>query len=732
MTAEPIRIGHFALPLPLHQGFDYRLPAGVPLQPGMRCRLPFGSGSKVGLLLSLREENTPRDDLKPIEACLDEQPLLSAELMELARWAADYYLQPIGEVLFLCLPKALRKGQPAQDTRVTVWRPLPADEADLQALARKAPKQHALYLALLDEPEGMSAQRLREQAGGWRNAMRGLIGKGLAEAVQGEDLNWPQQEAEFPPLTAEQQAVVDAIAPRLDRFGSHLIQGVTGSGKTEIYLSLMRQVIDAGRQVILLAPEIGLTPQLVDRFRRRLGRPVLLSHSGQGDTERYRNWDRFRRGVAPVLIGTRSALFSDCPDLGLIVVDEEHDASYRQQDGVRYHARDVAIRRAQQLGIPVILGSATPSSETLYNLRRAHAERHWLRQRVGGGQPPRIELLDVSQVKPVCGCSPRLLQAVESHLEAGGQALLFLNRRGYAPVVMCHECGWQAQCHQCDARMTLHQSINRLVCHHCGSQQPMPPVCPGCGEGEIRHHGVGTEQLEGFLAERFAGTPVIRVDRDTVSASRSLASRLEGLRDGRPAILVGTQMLAKGHDYPNISLVGVLDADQALYSSFYRASERLIQTVLQVAGRAGRADRPGQALLQTAFPQHPLMQGLTMQDYDALMQPILQERELLGFPPAARAITLQVDARTLEASLQRLQQFRQMLDEAGLPEGVRRIGPIPALMTRRIGRYRAQLSLLAPDVTRLRQALRPLMPLLLKPPNRSDSRLTIEVDPPDL
>ena len=725
-------MGRFALPLPLHQGFDYRVPASLDLQPGMRCRLPFGSGFRTGILLEWVDGESARNDLKAVEERLDEEPLLSERMLELARWVADYYLQPIGELLFLFLPRALRRGQPLKDQRVTCWRPLDADEDMLENLARRAPKQHALYLSLLDHPEGMSAQALRELHGDWRAAMRGLVDKGLAESHCGDGLDWPEQPPEFPPLTADQQAAVEAISSRLDGFGSHLLQGVTGSGKTEVYLALMRRVIEQGRQVILLAPEIGLTPQLVDRMRRRLGRPVLLSHSAQGDAERLRNWDLFRRGRAPVLIGTRSALFSDCPDLGLIVVDEEHDASYRQQDGVRYHARDVAIRRAQQLDIPVILGSATPSSETLYNLRRPHAHRYWLRQRVGGGQPPAIELVDSGRIQPVCGCTPQLLKAVERHLYDDGQVLLFLNRRGFAPVVMCHECGWQAQCHQCDARMTLHQSIQCLICHHCGSQQAMPAACPKCGHGEIRHHGVGTEQLEAFLRERFADYPVIRVDRDTVTARESLAQRLQSLHQGKPAILVGTQMLAKGHDYPHISLVGILDADQALFSSFYRASERLIQTVLQVSGRAGRADRPGQALLQTAFPEHPLMQGLKTQDYDRLMQPILQERELLGFPPAARAVTLQVDALELEAALHRLQQLNEELERAGLPSGVRRVGPIPALMTRRIGRYRAQLTLLAADVATLRKALRPLLPKLLQPRNRRDSRLTIEVDPLDL
>ncbi len=725
-------MGRFALPLPLHQGFDYRVPASLDLQPGMRCRLPFGSGFRTGILLEWVDNETGRGDLKAVEARLDEEPLLSEHMLELARWVADYYLQPIGELLFLFLPRALRRGQPLKDQRVTCWRPRDADEDMLDNLARRAPKQQALYLSLLDHPEGMTAQALRELHGDWRAAMGGLVDKGLAESHCGDGLDWPEQPPDFPPLTADQQAAVEAISSRLDGFGSHLLQGVTGSGKTEVYLALMRRVIEQGRQVILLAPEIGLTPQLVDRMRRRLGRPVLLSHSAQGDAERLRNWDLFRRGRAPVLIGTRSALFSDCPDLGLIVVDEEHDASYRQQDGVRYHARDVAIRRAQQLDIPVILGSATPSSETLYNLRRPHAHRYWLRQRVGGGQPPAIELVDSGRIQPVCGCTPQLLKAVERHLHDGGQVLLFLNRRGFAPVVMCHECGWQAQCHQCDARMTLHQSIQRLICHHCGSQQAMPAACPKCGHGEIRHYGVGTEQLEVFLRERFAEYPVIRVDRDTVTARESLAQRLQSLHQGKPAILVGTQMLAKGHDYPHISLVGILDADQALFSSFYRASERLIQTVLQVSGRAGRADRPGQALLQTAFPEHPLMQGLKTQDYDRLMQPILQERELLGFPPAARAVTLQVDALELKAALHRLQQLNEELERAGLPSGVRRVGPIPALMTRRIGRYRAQLTLLAADVATLRKALRPLLPKLLQPRNRRDSRLTIEVDPLDL
>ena len=732
---NPSSICSFALALPVYHRFDYQVDAAFNPQPGMRFVLPFGSGHRVGVLIAVGvSAELEENKLKPVTSLLDESPLLPAHLLELALWVADYYCQPVGEVVFQFLPGVLRKAHSAPETRQQFWRlTRTPDDEELQRIGRRAPRQLVIIQALLNSEHGLHGADLRELQTDWHQPIKSLQSKGLVSS----ELKPLLAESATPQipgytLTADQHSICQSIAPLLDEFLVHLIQGVTGSGKTEIYLTLMQQVIARGQQVIYLVPEIGLTPQLLQRLQSRLGQAVVTSHSGLTDFNRYQSWDQFRSGVVPVICGTRSALFSASEALGLIIIDEEHDASYRQQDGVRYHARDVAIKRAQMLNIPVVLGSATPSAESLHNIHKSHFRLYRLDQRVSLAQPPAIELLDCSQLPLTSGCSTRLLQAVDRHLSEQGQVLLFLNRRGFAPMVMCHECGWQSGCHQCDARLTLHQSINRLICHHCGFSMPLPQKCPDCGAADIKHYGVGTEQLEQFLQSRFAQAEVIRIDRDTVSSMQHFETRMEPVNAGRPCILIGTQMLAKGHDYPHITLVGILDADQALYSSFYRASERLIQTVIQVSGRAGRAGKKGQALLQTAFPSHPLMQGLCQQSYSELMEPILQERKLLGFPPYARVVTFQVDALELALALQKLKQLKQFVQEVSDGLTVKVIGPIPALMTRRIGRYRAQLSVMASDFQALRQLLQRLMPRLQSLKNTQKSRLTIEVDPLDL
>lgn len=724
----------FALLLPVYHLFDYQVHANMPITPGTRYRLPFGNRDKVGILVQPAvDTGQSAFKLRAVNHALDQQPVLSAHMLQLLRWVADYYCQPVGEVLFQGLPKSVRQSETLGETRVQYWQAAVVDETLCVDLQKKAPRQYQILRAIMDSDDGLDAAQLRLLNESWHQPLKALQQKGLVMT------HWREQGTvrtgslvKAPALTSEQSAIFFAIKKQLQQFLVHLIQGVTGSGKTEIYLALIEQVLKHDRQVIYLVPEIGLTPQLMQRLQQRLGHAVVSSHSAQSDHQRYQSWDQFRRGVARVMIGTRSALFADSDALGLIIIDEEHDSSYRQQDGVRYHARDVAIKRGQMLDIPVILGSATPSLETLHNLEKSHYRRYLLEQRVNQTRPPPIELVDCSQVALQSGCSPRLLKAVEQHLANHGQVLLFLNRRGFAPVVMCHECGWQASCYQCDARMTLHQSMGRLICHHCGYQLPVPPVCPKCQAEQIRHYGIGTEQLEVFLRQRFSDIDVIRIDRDTVTASQTLEHKLQPVRAGSPCILVGTQMLAKGHDYPHITLVGIIDADQALYSSFYRAAERLVQTVLQVSGRAGRAEKKGQALLQTAFPSHPLMQGLCRQSYTELVTPMLDERKLLGFPPFVRVVTLQVDALELEPAIQRLQRLKQALMEIVDQPQIKIIGPIPALMTRRVGRYRAQLSVLAPDSQSMRSLLQQWMPQIEAVKNTPHTRLTIEVDPLDL
>ncbi len=731
--SQPPQIGSFAVALPVYHLFDYELPDSINAIPGMRFKLPFGSGQKLGILVSCQQQAISRKNLKQALIQLDDEPVLSSHLMKMSAWLAEYYCQPLGEVLFQFLPGLARKAEPLAKTRVKIWTAGKIDEDELSSIKRRAPKQYVILQALIQSENGLNALQLKQLHESWHQPLKVLQDKGLVSSRYREHLSFSEIKPKVNlTLTEDQQNIVSQISPLLDTFLVHLIQGVTGSGKTEVYLELMLEVIKQGKQVIYLVPEIGLTPQLLQRLQNRLGQGVVSSHSALSDLQRYQSWDQFKRGAAQVIIGTRSALFSETSKLGLIIIDEEHDASFRQQDGIRYHARDVAIKRAQVLGIPVIMGSATPSVESIYNLAKPHYRLHRLDKRVNNSSPPKIELLDCSQIPLNTSCSPQMLKAIKQHLNAQGQVLLFLNRRGFAPVVMCHECGWQSTCYQCDARMTLHQSVNKLICHHCGYSVMVPHKCPECGVKEIRHYGVGTQQLEEFLQTQFPAVEVIRIDRDSVKSAKQFDAKMQPVRDGSPCILVGTQMLAKGHDYPHITLVGLLDSDQALYSSFYRANERLIQTVLQVSGRAGRSEKKGQALLQTAFPAHPLMLNLCHQDYSELVESILQERKMVGFPPYARVVTFLVDAIELELAMQKLLQLREILTELNQPGLIDVIGPIPALMTRRIGRYRAQLSIKSDNFQAIRRILHQLMPKIQKIRNTRKSRLSIEVDPLDL
>lgn len=724
----------FALSLPVYNLFDYELDESIQPVAGQRFKLPFGQGKKLGILVSCQSgTETRHKNIKAVLQQLDAEPMISSHLMKLASWLAEYYCQPFGEVLFQFLPRLARKAELMTETRVQFWVANAVDEKLLHSIKSKAPRQYDVLKALIQSKNGLNAVQLRQIHDAWHQPVKVLFDKGLISKELRENLplvdSVPQASFE---LTPDQQGVCQQISPHLNKFIVHLIQGVTGSGKTEVYLDLMEQVIEQGKQVIYLVPEIGLTPQLLKRLQSRLGSGVVSSHSAMTELQRYQSWDQFKRGVVRVIIGTRSALFSESSKLGLIIIDEEHDASFRQQDGLRYHARDVAIKRAQMLNIPIVLGSATPSLESLHNCDKPHFRLYRLDQRVGHSKPPAIELLDCSQIPLNTGCSPQLLKAIKKHLSASGQVLLFLNRRGFAPVVMCHECGWQSSCYQCDSRMTLHQSVNKLICHHCGFSVMVPYKCPDCGDKEIRHYGVGTQQLEEFLQGQFPEVEIIRIDRDSVKSSKQFEARMRPVREAKPCILVGTQMLAKGHDYPHITLVGMLDCDQALYSSFYRASERLIQTVLQVSGRAGRAEKKGQALLQTAFPSDPIMQNLCHQSYSELVQSILEERKMVGFPPYTRVVTFLVDAVELELALEKLNLLKQYLSDINQNSKVKVIGPIPALMTRRIGRYRAQLSILSGDIQSIRSVLQQLMPKIQSIRNTRKSRLTIEVDPLDL
>ncbi len=730
---SPASFASFAISIPLYRVFDYDMASSAPLQAGLRYRLPFGRGSKTGILLSTQDAtDIPLERIKTALECLDDTPVLSEHMIALARWLAEYYLQPPGEVLFQCLPGYLRDARRIKPTRVKYWHALPVDAQLRERLRIRSPRQYELLVAIEQAPDGLNAARLKTINAGWHSPVRAL------EARQAVKWDWskpavvhPMGQA-APVLSQEQSQVYAELKNRLNRFSVHLLDGITGSGKTEVYFSLIQKQLEQQRQVIYLVPEIGLTTQLIERVKLRFGEQFVSSHSGLTAWQRFQAWDRFRRGEVNIMLGTRSCLFSQCDRLGLIIIDEEHDSSYKQEDGIRYHARDVAIKRAQMLDIPIVLGSATPSLESLNNCEREHYYLYRLLHRPTAYPPPCLRLIDTRHVKLVSGCSPAVLQRIDQHLSQGSQVLVYLNRRGYAPVVICHECGWHAYCQQCDARLTLHQPVNQLLCHHCGYTQGLPTACPECGHSDIKHYGIGTEQLEQGLKRRFPQFPVIRIDRDAVTSRDEFAQRIRKLQTGQSCLLIGTQMIAKGHDYPGITLSVILDADQALFSASYRAGERLVQTAFQVGGRSGRGDREGEALIQTRFPEHPLMQALTSSCYRDIAHSILQERKMLGFPPFSRVVIFRADALSLDQAMARLEQIGLCLQASVRKREVKCIGPIPALMTRRVGRYRAQLCLLSKNFQQLRGVLREAMPAIKNIPSTHSVKWVVDVDAYDL
>ncbi len=699
---------------------------------GTRYRLPFGNGTKTGVLLSSSDasEFDPAR-IKPVQDRLDQEEILGEHMLTLARWMSDYYLQPLGEVVFLCIPGYLRGSRPYSPIRIKCWRLAESSPDLIKELKQRSPRQFEICTSLLRQ-SGLTAIELKEINPNWHPVVKALEAKRI---VRWEWMEKPASTApapQLPDLSAEQRQCLAEIETRLGRFAVHLLDGITGSGKTEIYLRLIQEQLATGMQVIYLVPEIGLTNQLIERVAQRFGECFSISHSGLTEFQRYQAWDRFRRGEVSIMLGTRSSLFSQCDNLGLIIIDEEHDHSYRQEDGVRYQARDVAIKRAQMLDIPIVLGSATPSLESISNCDRDYYFRYRLDQRPTRFPPPPLQLIDVRNSRFEFGCAAQTFTYVERHLAQDGQVLMYLNRRGFAPIVMCHECGWQSLCQNCDARLTLHQSVQTLLCHHCGFTQGVPEVCPECGHNEIKHYGIGTEQLEQGLTQRYPDTPVLRIDRDVIASRDALKSRLQQLQSGEPCILIGTQMIAKGHDYPAITLSVILDADQALFSASYRASERLAQTLFQVSGRSGRGDNEGEAILQTRFPDHPSMQALVRQDYREIASGLLQERRLLGFPPYARVVIFRADAFELRPALAKLEEIRAILETARRFDALSCVGPMPALMARRVGRYRAQLCLIAKDYQALRSVLQQSLPAIEQLAANARVGWSIDVDAYDL
>src|SRR5579863_2475165 len=723
-----------AVPSPLYRDFDYLPPPGTDpsaLSPGARLKLPFGRREVVGVLLEVSDKSdVPQTKLKAARWLLDASPVIPADMLSLARWAAEYYRHPIGEVVQALLPVPLRQGRPATVAGVSAWRLNAAGrDADPTALGR-APRQRALHALLLEHEAGLDSQEIAIRLPDAAAALRALRKRGWVDDVTRDAA--PAAVSTAPalvPLNPAQRAAAAEIGAALGGYRAFLLDGVTGSGKTEVYLDSIAAALARGLQALVLLPEINLTPQTLARFRARFG-SVAAFHSGLSDGERLATWLGARDGRAQVIVGTRSAVWLPLARPGIFVVDEEHDASFKQQEGFRYSARDLAVVRAQRAHAPVVLGSATPSLESLHNAAQQRYKRLHLPERAGVARHPAVRLVDIRTRPLTAGLSDLLLDAVKRHLSDGGQVLLFLNRRGYAPTFMCHDCGSQELCRRCDARMTLH-GRDRLVCHHCGAERPAPARCAQCGSASFGAIGQGTERIESVLAELFPGTGVARVDRDSTRRKGSMEKILAEVRNGTRHLLVGTQMLAKGHDFPNVTLVGVLDADQGLFSADFRASERMAQLITQVSGRAGRAERPGEVLIQTLKPDHPLLVHLVREGYGSFAAAALAERRSAGLPPYAALALLRAEApgtdapkAFLEAALNRL--------AAGRVAGVTLLGPAPAPMERRAGRYRAHLLLQAAQRAPLQKLLAAVLPELDELKEARRVRWSIDVDPVSL
>ncbi len=719
-----------AIPSPLRRFFDYLPPAAQPdVAVGCRVWVPFGRTRQVGVVAAVADRSElPPERLRRVEAVIDPTPVLPPSVTALLYWAAGYYHHPPGEVWQAALPVALRRGEVLRPPRITRWQLSEAGRAVDPATLARAPRQAALLARLAAFPDGAGSDELAGE-GDWRGALRTLCDKGWVVPIEGAAVVATAAQPGHP-LNPEQQRAVDAIGAGLGGFAAFLLEGITGSGKTEVYLHVVERVLAAGHQVLVLVPEIGLTPQLVARFRR-LGAPLALLHSDLASGERLAAWQAAADGSARIVIGTRSAVFTPLPRLGLVIIDEEHDASLKQQEGFRYSARDVAVWRARQCAVPVVLGSATPSLESLANAEAGRYHLLHLPQRAGGASSPTLRVVDMRGLSVREPLAPALETTMREHLQAGGQVLLFLNRRGFAPVQMCGGCGWVGECRRCDARLTLHRREHRLRCHHCGAEQRVPEQCPTCGSSELVLLGHGTERIEALLQERFADHVILRIDRDSTRRRGALEGLLAQAQAGHGEILLGTQMVAKGHHFPGVTLVAVLDADQGLFSADFRAPERLAQLIVQVAGRAGRAERPGEVVIQSRQPAHPFWSRLLEGGYRRVAADELAERRAACWPPASLLALLRAEATGQAAPLAFLEQAARLARQIG-HDGVDLMGPLPAPMERRAGRYRAQLLLQATRRSDLHRLLAALAPALEGLAEGRRVRWSLDVDPLEL
>jgi len=726
------RVVRCAVPVPLIKLLDYLPPCELPLSeisqtliPGQRVRVPLGRREVIAVVVEcVASTHIETKKLKSIVQVIDPEPLFDPLLLKLLLWTSHYYLHPPGEVLPLGLSPRERRGEPSANTGAPG---IMLNERGMGlptgALSR-AKKQSKLVALLQQRPHSFSELKA---LGISRAVARELAAKNLVTMC---DIDESSDWLSGTPLTAssEQQQAIDAIRKTRGQFACHLLDGITGSGKTEVYLQCAAHVLAGGQQVLVLIPEIGLTPQMIERFKARFRAPVVTLHSGLSESERDRHWAMARKGSAAIVLGTRSSIFVPLNDLGLVIVDEEHDGSYSQQDGLRYSARDVAVKRAQLAQCPIILGSATPSLESLSNCDEGRYQRHRLTERAGGATPPEKQVIDIRGLNLDAGLSQPLIRSISQALAKGQQALLFLNRRGFAPSLICHDCGWHACCQHCDARMAVHHQPAQLRCHHCNARNRLPPACPSCFSRRLMSVGLGTEQTEIALRRLFPEFNIYRVDSDSMTSRHAMAELTQTLNSAGPCVILGTQMLTKGHHFPGVTLVGVVDADALLFSPDFRGEERLLQLLTQVGGRSGRGTMAGNVLIQTHYPDNPLLKSVLVEPYWALGAQLLKERQQRGLPPMGAMTMIRCDSRSLDSGLEFLSNVRALVPSSS---SVQIIGPMPAGMARRAGRYRTQLLLLSQDRRALRDLAYTVASSAERLTRRGDLKWFMDVDPVD-
>ncbi|MEJ2899904.1 primosomal protein N' [Acinetobacter sp. NS-4] len=723
-----------AVPVHIYDCFDYTLTAEQYQQAevGARVAVSFGRQNLVGIIVEKLTADTPIDPrfkLKAITELLDKHALLDAKVLNLLTWSAQYYQFPIGEVFQSALPTFLRQGKP-YNLLARLWKVLDLHAEDKLT---RSEKQQQAYKVLKLHPQG-TTENILNLAGIETATLKALEKKAIVACIlEHQDFRPQAVTLAQMPLTAneDQKKAIQQVLKAQKKYQAFLLDGLTGSGKTEVYLQIMQEVLKQGKQVLVLVPEIGLTPQTISRFQSRFHGNIVLLHSGLNDSKRLQAWQAAQTGKASIILGTRSAIYTPLPNLGLIILDEEHDLSFKQQEGFRYHARDVAMYRAHLESCPIILGSATPSIESYALAESGKMTRLELNQRAGVALMPKIHLIDLKIAQKQNGISQSLIDEIQKRLDKKEQVLVFLNRRGYAPVLICESCAWQAKCPHCDANFTVHrQPYQHLHCHHCGSIHRMPDHCPQCKHSELKPLGLGTAKVEEHLQQLFPNFDVIRVDRDSTSRVGSWQKIYDKIQKSEPVILLGTQMLAKGHHFPYVTLVAILDIDSGLLSVDFRATERTAQLIVQVAGRAGRGERKGEVYLQTLRPDHPLLNTLIQQDYRHFVKQTLKERQAALLPPFRYAALIRCESKSQEQNQEFLQQHAQALRQVS--ENLIDIwGPIPAPMERKAGRYQAHMVLLSQDRARLHFYIRTWWQNMLhqKP---SSMKLTLDIDPQEL